>query len=33
VFTYAAFALNGFDDQERNRTFVKIDFRVLKLKF
>jgi len=30
---YAAFTLNGFDDQERNLTFVKIDFQVLKLKF
>jgi len=25
--------LNGFDDQERNLTFVKTDFQVLKLKF
>jgi len=24
---------NGFDDQERNLTFVKTDFQVLKLKF
>jgi len=30
---YAAFTLNGFDDQERNLTFVKTDFQVLKLKF
>jgi len=30
---YAAFTLNGFDDQERNLTFVKTDFRVLKFKF
>jgi len=30
---YAAFALNGFDDQIRNLTFVKTDFQVLKLKF
>jgi len=29
---YAAFTLNGFDDQERNLTFVKTDFQVLKLK-
>jgi len=29
---YTALALNGFDDQERNLTFVKMDFRVLKLK-
>jgi len=29
----AAFTLNGFDDQERNLTFVKTDFQVLKLKF
>jgi len=28
----AAFTLNGFDDQERNRTFVKTDFQVLKPK-
>jgi len=27
------FTLNGFDDQERNLTFVKTDFQVLKLKF
>jgi len=25
--------LKGFDDQERNLTFVKTDFQVLKLKF
>jgi len=31
--TNAAFTLNGFDDQERNLTFVKTDFQVLKLKF
>jgi len=31
--TNAAFTLNGFDDQERNLTFVKTNFRVLKLKF
>jgi len=30
---YAAFALNGFDDQEQNLTFVKTDFRLEKLKF
>jgi len=30
---YAAFTLNGFDDQERNLTFVKTDFQGLKLKF
>jgi len=30
---YAAFTLNDFDDQERNLTFVKTDFQVLKLKF
>jgi len=30
---YAAFTLNGFNDQERNLTFVKMDFRVLKHKF
>jgi len=29
----AAFTLNGFDEQERNLTFVKTDFQVLKLKF
>jgi len=29
----AAFTLNGFDDYERNLTFVKTDFQVLKLKF
>jgi len=29
----AAFTLNGFDDQERNLTFAKTDFQVLKLKF
>jgi len=26
----AAFTLNGFDDQDRNLTFVKTDFPVLK---
>jgi len=31
--TYAAFTLNGFDEQERNLTFLKTDFQVLKLKF
>jgi len=31
--TNAAFTLNGFDDQERNLMFVKMDFQVLKLKF
>jgi len=31
--TYAAFTHNGFDDQERNLTFVKTAFQVLKLKF
>jgi len=25
---YAAFTLNGFDDQERNLMFVKTDFQV-----
>jgi len=30
---YAAFTLNGCDDQERNLIFVKTDFQVLKLKF
>jgi len=29
----AAFTLNGFDDQERNRMVVKTDFQVLKFKF
>jgi len=29
----AAFTHNGFDNQERNLTFVKTDFQVLKLKF
>jgi len=33
VMIYAAFTLYGFDDQERNLTFVKTDFQVLKLKF
>jgi len=31
--TYAAFTLSGFDDQERNLTFVKTYIKVLKLKF
>jgi len=31
--SYAAFTLNGFDDQERNRMFAETDFQVLKLKF
>jgi len=31
--TYAAFIHNGFDDQERNLIFVKMDIQVLKLKF
>jgi len=31
--TNAAFTLSGFDDQERNLTFVKTDFQVLKLQF
>jgi len=30
---YVAYTLNGFDDQERNLTFVKTDFQVLKFKF
>jgi len=30
---YAAFILNGFDDQERNLMFVKTDFQVLNLNF
>jgi len=29
----AEFTLNGFDDQERNLTFIKMDFQVLKFKF
>jgi len=33
VFSNAAFTLNGFDNEERNLTFVKTDFQVLKLKF
>jgi len=32
-FINAAFTLSGFDDQERNLTFVKTDFHALKLKF
>jgi len=31
--SYAAFTLSGFDDQERNLTFVKTAFQVLKLQF
>jgi len=30
---YAAFTFNIFDDQERNLTIVKTNFKVLKLKF
>jgi len=30
---YAAFTLNGFDDQERNLTVVKTDFQVLNTNF
>jgi len=30
---YAAFTLSGFDNEERNLTFVKTAFQVLKLKF
>jgi len=30
---YAAFTLNSFDDQERNLTYVKTNFQLLKLKF
>jgi len=30
---YASFTLKGFDDQERNLTFVKTDFRVLNAAF
>jgi len=30
---YAVFTLGGFDDQERNLTFVKTAFQVLKLQF
>jgi len=33
VESYAAFTLNGFDDQERKLTFVKTAFQVLKPKF
>jgi len=29
---YAVFTLNSFHDQERNLTFVKTNFQVLKLK-
>jgi len=31
--TNAAFTLSGFDHQERNLTFVKTAFQVIKLKF
>jgi len=31
--TNAAFTLSGFDNQERNPTFVKTDFQVFKFKF
>jgi len=31
--TNAAFTLIGFDNQERNLAFVKMDFQLLKLKF
>jgi len=31
--SYAAFTLSGFDDKERNLTFVKTDFQVLIVKF
>jgi len=31
--TYATFTLSGFDDQERNLTFVKTAFQVFKLQF
>jgi len=31
--SYAAYTLNSFDDQERNLTFVKADFKLLILKF
>jgi len=30
---YAAFTLNGFNDEKRNLTFVKTDFQVLIVKF
>jgi len=30
---YKDYARNGVDDQERNLSFVKTDFKVLKLKF
>jgi len=33
ILTNAAFTLSGFDDQERNLTFVKTAFQVLKLQF
>jgi len=33
IMSYAAFTLNGFDDQARNLTSVKTDFQVLKLQF
>jgi len=31
--SYAAFTLNGFDNQKRKLTFAKTDFQILKLKF
>jgi len=31
--TNTSFTLSGFDDQERNLTFVKTAFQILKLKF
>jgi len=31
--TYAAFTLNGFDDQEQNLGIAKTNFQVLKQKF
>jgi len=30
---YSTFTLSGFNDQERNLTIVKTDFKVIKLKF
>jgi len=33
ILSNAAFTLSGFDNQERNLTFVKTAFRVSKLKF
>jgi len=32
IISYAAFTLSGFDDQERNLTFVKTAFHVYKMK-